>query len=180
MTHQIHFSEIDGVALIKLESFADSRGLFSRLEFLDLPEPALSSFAFSRNFLAGTTRGLHFQKPPYEQSKTIVCLSGSINDYFLDLRQTSTSYGKWASVRLTSESPYLLYLPKGLAHGFQALEADTSLLYFFDKPFMQVSSEAYSILDPILNINLELPITSISESDRAAKYFSQEDGGLGS
>lgn len=171
MTHKIHYSKMNDVMLKKLGWFTDQRGLFSRLELLEIPELEITSFAFSKNFLAGTTRGLHFQKSPHEQSKAIICLSGSINDYFLDLRPSSQSFGKWSSVRLTSENPLLLYLPKGFAHGFQTLEANTLLLYLFDHPFMATSSEIYSILDPVLDINLELPISSISDSDRTAKNF---------
>jgi dTDP-4-dehydrorhamnose 3,5-epimerase len=173
---QIPIDDIHGVRLLDLDNHSDFRGSFDRLDFGKLPSNTQNSFAVSRNTVTGTTRGLHFQKSPHEQAKLIYCLSGSIDDYFLDLRTTSMSYGKWATIRLNSKSSKALFLPRGMAHGFQTLEPDTTLCYFFDSPFIQSSSAVFSILDSRLGIQLALPISSISELDRSAPDFYQQTG----
>lgn len=176
MSLQIPVSHIDGVGLVDLDNYSDFRGSFSRLEFERLPNFPPNSFAISRNDVAGTTRGLHYQKSPFEQAKLIFCVSGSIDDYFLDLRINSSSYGKWARVQLKSEDSRALFLPKGFAHGFQTLESNTTLTYLFDNAFAQKSSAAFSILDPKLGIEFALPISSMSNADRSAPQFLQESG----
>ena len=176
MSLQIPVSHIDGVGLVDLDNYSDFRGSFSRLEFERLPTFPPNSFAISRNDVAGTTRGLHYQKSPFEQAKLIFCVSGSINDYFLDLRITSASYGKWARVQLKSEGSSALFLPRGIAHGFQTLESNTTLIYFFDNSFVEESSAAFSMLDTKLGIDFALPISSMSKADRSAPHFLQESG----
>lgn len=174
---QIPVEEMQGVKLLDLENYSDFRGSFDRLDFDKLPTVSQNSFAVSRNAIAGTTRGLHFQKSPHGQAKLIYCLAGSLDDYFLDLRTDSMSYGKWASIRLHSNSSMALFLPRGIAHGFQTLESNTTLFYLFDSPFIQESSGVFSILDSKLGIQLALPISSISESDRTAPGFHIQTGG---
>ena len=177
MSLQIPLSEVDGARLIDLDYYSDFRGSFSRFEFERLSNVPPTSFAVSKNTDAGTTRGLHYQKSPFAQGKLIFCVSGSIDDYFLDLRLGSTSYGKWSSARLDSKSSHALFLPRGFAHGFQTLEANTTLIYLFDKLFVEESSAAYSMLDSKLGIEFALPVSSISDADRSAPYFTQESGG---
>lgn len=173
MSREIPLSEIEGVRLVSLELHLDSRGSFSRLDFSDYPKIPTDSFAISRNSLAGTVRGLHFQKHPHGQSKIVLCISGSMDDFFLDLRTGSESFGKWARVKLDDENPKALFLPEGIAHGFQTLKEDTTVIYFFDKPFVESSKASYSIFDPELGIDLTHPISEISDLDRFAPVFSK-------
>ena len=178
MSHEVPFSGIEGVRLVNLELHIDSRGSFSRLNFSKFPIFPTDSFAISKNLLAGTVRGLHFQNHPHGQSKLVSCLSGSLDDFFLDLRTDSESFGKWARVRLDDDNPKVLFLPEGIAHGFQTLKENTTVMYFFDKPFVESSKASYSIIDPELGIDLILPISEISDMDRFAPVFSKISKGL--
>jgi len=74
-------------------------------------------------------RGMHYQKDPYEEAKLVSCIRGSIYDVILDIRKTSKTYGKWITIKLTSENNNMLYIPIGMAHGFQTLE-DHSVVYY--------------------------------------------------
>lgn len=77
-------------------------------------------------------RGLHFQEPPAAHNKIVTCLEGKVLDFFVDLRKGYNTYGKLVSVELSSETPQLVYLPKGIAHGFLTLSEQATLLYKTD------------------------------------------------
>lgn len=89
----------------------------------DFPE---QYFTVSRK---NVLRGMHFQLPPHDHSKLVYCVSGEVLDVVLDLRRGSPSFGKAMSVRLTSDPTNLLYLPRGLAHGFLTLSAEATMVY---------------------------------------------------
>jgi dTDP-4-dehydrorhamnose 3,5-epimerase len=163
---------MEGVLLADLDLHVDSRGSFSKLDFSAFPITPTNSFAVSRNALAGTVRGLHFQENPHGQSKIVSCLSGSFDDFFLDLRTNSDSFGKWARVRFDDDNLKALFLPQGIAHGFQTLKEKTTVIYFFDKPLVESSKASYSFFDSALGIELRLPVTEISDMDRVAPMFS--------
>lgn len=125
---------IPGVFLISLEKHEDERGFFARSfckkEFAE--QGLCTEFVqcnFSYNKRKGTLRGMHYQKHPYEEVKVVSCVQGAIYDVVLDIRKNSAIYGKWLAVELTAENHDMLYIPKGLAHGFQTL-ADQSMVYY--------------------------------------------------
>jgi dTDP-4-dehydrorhamnose 3,5-epimerase len=123
---------IPGCYEIQSEVHKDSRGLFvktvHREEFAkhglesDFPE---QYYTFSN---AGVVRGLHFQRPPHDHAKLVFCASGSVLDAVLDVRAGSPTYGKSCLVELSSEKRNMLYIPRGLAHGFCAIE-DSVMVY---------------------------------------------------
>ncbi|MGC9105621.1 MAG: dTDP-4-dehydrorhamnose 3,5-epimerase [Thermoprotei archaeon] len=121
-----------GVLLIKPKVFADERGFFMELfkssDFAraGIPAPVQANVSFSRR---GVVRGMHFQVPPKEQGKVVTVVKGRILDVALDVREGSHTYGKYVSVELSEENRYMLWIPPGLAHGFQALE-DSLVVYF--------------------------------------------------
>ena len=90
---------------------------------------ALDTIALSKNPIMGTIRGLHFQTEPFAEEKLVTCMQGSIFDVAVDLRPNSKTFGKWTSYNLNSENHLQVYLPKGIAHGFQTLCDDTWVLY---------------------------------------------------
>ncbi|MEZ8145391.1 dTDP-4-dehydrorhamnose 3,5-epimerase family protein [Enterovibrio norvegicus] len=163
--------EISGCFLISLPYFKDERGSFvktfnsealegSALEGFDLQEEFYSTS--KRNVL----RGLHFQKPPAAHSKLVTCTDGAVIDFFVDLRKSSSTYGKSVSVELSSETPQLLYLPKGIAHGFLTMSDSATLLYKTD--FVYSPEHDDGILWS--SIDLTLPSTdeqyTVSERDK--------------
>ncbi len=125
--------EIPDVLLIEPKVFGDGRGYF----FESYHQALFRQNGIKENFVQdnqsrsakGVLRGLHYQIPPKGQAKLIRVLSGSIFDVAVDLRKSSSTFGKVASVVLSGESKKMLYIPEGFAHGFMALEEGTEVLY---------------------------------------------------
>ncbi|MEM0373856.1 MAG: dTDP-4-dehydrorhamnose 3,5-epimerase, partial [Sulfolobales archaeon] len=121
-----------GLILIKPKVFPDKRGLFLEVfkstDFAryNIPIPIQANMSFS---VKGVIRGLHYQITPKEQGKIVFVPRGRILDVAVDIRKSSASFGKYVSVELDSESHYMLWIPPGFAHGFQALE-DSIVIYF--------------------------------------------------
>lgn len=121
----------------------------------------------------GVVRGLHFQVPPHDHAKTVVCLAGSILDVAVDLRRGSPTEGRVASFALDGGSPAQLHLPAGLAHGFQALENDTLVAYI-------VSSEHAPDHDrgirwDSIGVDWPLPVAAMSDRDQAFPRLAEFD-----
>jgi dTDP-4-dehydrorhamnose 3,5-epimerase len=107
---------------------------------------------------------MHFQIEPFAEEKLITCVQGSIFDVIIDLRPKSKTFGKWTSFNLSASNSTQIYIPKGMAHGFQTLMPDSIVLYSISNRYIPES--AYSI-DPLgdININWPLGITAISDRD---------------
>lgn len=165
----IDYNLISGVRVYPSIRTIDFRGSFThfvpRYTNNESVVPSLEEVAISENKLAGTLRGIHIQKEPFAQEKLIRCISGSIFDIFLDLRSNSNSYMKWSSMRLKSEDDFSLYLPKGIAHGYQTLVDDTTLLYGFKSKFHLGADIHIDPHDTFLGIDWPLPISAISDAD---------------
>ena len=167
----IPVAEIEGVRVTESKSTSDSRGAFIKiqphLEFQD----GLDSVATSINPRAGTIRGLHFQIAPYAEEKIITCIQGSIFDVIVDIRPESKTFGKCATFELKAKNGMQVYLPTGIAHGFQTLHPDTIIQYCLSAAY---SPECAYSIDPFgeLNINWPLKEFSISEKDASGLPFS--------
>jgi dTDP-4-dehydrorhamnose 3,5-epimerase len=160
-----------GPALIHTVEATDKRGSFSRLFCSNELQKALSfnnliQANLSVSTQRGTVRGLHFQKKPFEDAKILRCLSGSINDYLVDLRSDSAHLGKVYKINLSDRYDIAIFIPKGFAHGFQTLQDDTKLMYFHDEVYNADSEAGISIFSPDLSIELDLPVSSISNRDQ--------------
>ena len=168
--------KLEGCQLITNLKHIDNRGSFRKILPL-IDELGLANFPFcqvniSTNILAGTIRGLHYQVEPFLEAKLISCIKGSVMDVLLDMRPTSETYGKYASYRLTPGSGSLL-VPPLVAHGFQTLEDETTLLYLHSNDYSPDYSQGVNPLDPDIGISWPLPISSISELDRNLPSFSE-------
>jgi dTDP-4-dehydrorhamnose 3,5-epimerase len=167
---------IAGAYLIQTERIEDERGSFTRtycrreLEEHGL-DPAVAQCNLSTNRRCGTLRGLHFQVAPHTEAKLLRVLRGAIFDAFVDLRPDSPSYLKSFAVELTAESGLELYLPRGLAHGFQTLADDTEVFYQLSDFFTPAAARGYRYDDPAFGILWPLPVSVISERDRAQPFF---------
>jgi dTDP-4-dehydrorhamnose 3,5-epimerase len=146
-----------GAWIIDPEPVEDERGAFGRLycrqAFAD--QGLLSSFdqlSFSFNARAGTVRGLHLQRPPHAETKLIRVTAGAAFDVFVDLRAGSTTYGRWAAVELTARNRRQVYVPPGLAHGFQTLEDGTELFYQIASAYEPAAQDGVVWDDPQLDI----------------------------
>lgn len=127
-------TELPGAFIVEPELIKDERGFFTRLwseeEFAAQGlETRVVQCNASFNIKKGTLRGMHFQVAPYAQAKFVSCLRGSIYDVIIDLRRESPTFKKWVGVQLSASNRLMLYVPKGLAHGFQTIEKETEVFY---------------------------------------------------
>jgi dTDP-4-dehydrorhamnose 3,5-epimerase len=141
------FSELKlaGAFVIEPERIEDPRGFFartwSRREFQQRGIDAnLVECNISFNTKKGTLRGLHYQAAPHAQAKLVRCTMGAIFDVIVDLRRDSPTFRQWASVRLSADNRALLFIPEGLAHGFQTLTDDTEVFYQMSSHYSAESS----------------------------------------
>jgi dTDP-4-dehydrorhamnose 3,5-epimerase len=126
---------------------------------------AQTSLAFNHH--RGTIRGLHFQYPPDEETKLVRCSRGAILDVIVDVRPESRTYLQHVAVELTADSHRALYVPARCAHGYQALEDATEVMYQMGAFYAPESSGGLRYSDPRLGIAWPLPVVAISERDRS-------------
>ncbi|MAZ80013.1 MAG: dTDP-4-dehydrorhamnose 3,5-epimerase [Gammaproteobacteria bacterium] len=165
------------VLYIEPKNHNDERGFFrENFNFRDLKEKKILFNSVQDNFSSskkkGTIRGLHFQTPPYEQSKIIYVISGEIFDVFVDLRKNSKNYGKYSSMILSEDSGFLL-IPRGFAHGFCTLKDNTKVMYKVDNYYNKESDSGIIWNDSFLNIDwpkLNTPFL-ISQKDKNLNFF---------
>ena len=167
---------LEGCRLVKNLNHVDNRGSFKKI-FQKVDETKLINFPIcqvnlSTNILAGTIRGLHYQVEPFLEAKLISCLKGGVLDVLLDMRPSSRTYGKYTYFNLAPDSGSL-FIPPLVAHGYQSLEDETTLLYLHSNDYSPNNSQGVNPLDPGLGITWPLPISSISESDRNLPTFSE-------
>lgn len=167
------FEELDlpGVYRIQLEPREDQRGFFARLFCRHEMEqaglnPAVTQINNTLTRLPGTVRGLHFQRPPAAESRTIRCVRGAIRDVAVDLRADSPHFGTWTSIELNEENRTLVHIPSGFAHGFQTLRPDTELIYLHSGTYRPEHEDGISPVDEELDIDWPLEIACLSERDR--------------
>ena len=127
------------------------------------------SICYSMNESKGTVRGFHLQLDPKGEFKYVVCISGSIFDVIIDLRQNSPTFLALSYVILNEEDSHVLVIPPGVAHGYQSLEDKTLLLYGILGEYSKNHSIRINPLDPKLEIPWPLEISSISQEDRLAQ-----------
>jgi len=154
----------------------DDRGLFSRTFDADIVRAVgIDPFSFVQDSISrsakGVIRGLHLRAGQGE-AKLVRCSAGAIYDVVVDLRRSSPTYRKWLSFDLTGESQSSVYIPAGCAHGFQALADSSDITYRIDRPHDPTEDVAISWNDADLAIPWPLPVTSMSDRDRAAPPLS--------
>ncbi|WP_114639661.1 dTDP-4-dehydrorhamnose 3,5-epimerase family protein [Polynucleobacter necessarius] len=129
---RVELELLSGCYLIKCDAFEDLRGTFVKTYHENLYRKLGISFTMREEYYSASKkdviRGMHFQSPPFDHEKIVSCIRGSVLDVLLDLRQ-GNSYGATASVRLSGEGHYFIYIPKGIAHGFLSLESDSLMIY---------------------------------------------------
>ncbi len=149
---------LPGVLVIELAPLADERGFlavgFSRTFFSQHGlNPHVEQVNVSYNHARGTLRGLHYQRTPYEEAKTVRCVRGAAFDAVVDLRPNSPSYCQWFGIELSANNRRALYVPEGVAHGFQTLTDDTEVLYTVSAPYTPSHSAGVRWDDPLFGID---------------------------
>ena len=164
-------TNIDGVLIIEPTVFGDSRGYFfesynkQRFEEatgldIDFLQDNQSKSCY------GVLRGLHFQKPPYAQSKLVRCVRGRVLDVAVDIRKSSPTFGKYIAVELTEDNHRQLFIPHGFAHGFVVLSDEAIFQYKCDNFYLKESEGAIAWNDPEINIDWTIPFDDVILSDK--------------
>ena len=150
------------VKLISPSIFQDNRGSFSEVynfnqykNIFKIKDIFIQD-NISHSKYKSTIRGMHLQKKPYDQSKLIFVINGSIIDYFVDLRKNSETFGEYDSVRLNSSDRKFLYIKKGFAHGFKTLEKNTTVMYKVSNYYSPKNEITINYLDKKINIDWKL------------------------
>ena len=167
---EIKERKIKGVFEITLKPLVDNRGFFMRT----YDEEIFKKYGINRKWVQenhsrsekkGIIRGLHFQFPPYVETKIIRCIRGSIFDVFVDLRKNSATFGRWDSIELSEENKKMILIPRGFAHGFCTLTDNCEVLYKVDNYYASDHEGGIIWNDPDLNINWGVETPILSEKD---------------
>jgi dTDP-4-dehydrorhamnose 3,5-epimerase len=167
-------TKIRGAWVIDLEPIEDARGFFARVwsqsELVDHGlETRVAQCNVSFNKRRGTLRGMHFQRAPHEEVKFIRCIRGTLYDVIIDLRPDSPTYKRWVAVELSGENRRALYVPVGVAHGFQTLQDDVEVFYMMSEFYTPVAEAGVRWDDP--SFGIEWPLRSPTEiSDKDASW----------
>ena len=164
-------TDIEGVVILEPRIFKDARGYFfesfSAKEFQE--KVCQTTFVQDNESFSsyGVVRGLHFQKPPYTQSKLVRVIKGAVLDVAVDLRKGSPTYGKHVAVELTGENHRQLFIPQGFAHGFSVLSDEVLFQYKCDNFYAPQADAGIQLLDESLGIDWRIPIAEaiLSEKD---------------
>ncbi|HAS52023.1 MAG TPA: dTDP-4-dehydrorhamnose 3,5-epimerase [Gammaproteobacteria bacterium] len=179
----IQQTAIKGVMVVETIPFIDQRGAFLRL-FCErelsaiLGERRIVQVNYSRTEAVGAIRGLHYQRPPHAEMKLVRCLRGRVWDVALDLRQGSPTFLYWHAEKLTPDNARMLVIPEGCAHGFQALEGGSELLYLHTAFYEPSTEGGFRIDDPRLKITWPLPIVDLSLRDQALPFLTADFAGI--
>ena len=170
---------IDGVLIIEPKVYGDKRGYFfesySQREFDEKVAPILGhtiNFVQDNESMSsyGVMRGLHFQRPPYTQSKLLRCVCGAVLDVVVDIRKGSPTYGQHFAVELTEENKRQFFIDKGFAHGFAVLSETAVFQYKCDEFYHPEADGGISILDQSLGIDWRIPVEKAILSDKDTKH----------
>ncbi len=168
--------QIPGAWLFDVEPIFDERGFFARSLCVDTLaaqslEVVMRQQSVSFNRLRGTLRGMHYQRAPHEEVKLVRVTHGRIYDVILDLRPGLPSYLQWYAVELSAENRRTLYIPKGVAHGYQTLEDHTEVFYQMAQDYVPGNSYGVRWDDPTFCIDWPIESPILSEADANYPLF---------
>ena len=166
-------TKLPGVVVATSHGHADGRGGFTRW-FCErelsgvLGEARIAQVNHSWTRMAGTVRGLHFQHPPFAETKMVRCIRGSVFDVAVDLRAGSPSFLAWHAEELSAANQRMLIVPPGCAHGFQTLSDDCELLYLHTAPYVAEAEGAIAWDEPRIGVNwpMRVELDALSPRDR--------------
>ncbi|WP_291582106.1 dTDP-4-dehydrorhamnose 3,5-epimerase [Bacteroides sp.] len=166
-------TSIEGVVIIEPRLFKDERGYFfesfNQREFQE--KVCKTTFVQDNESKSGygVMRGLHYQKPPFAQSKLVRVIKGAVLDVAVDIRKGSSTFGQHVAVELTEENHRQFFIPRGFAHGFSVLSEEVIFQYKCDNFYSPQSEGALAWNDPDLGINWRIPANDVvlSEKDKA-------------
>ena len=172
-------TSIDGVFVIEPRIFEDSRGYFfesfSQREFEEKIGPINFVQDNESKSSYGVMRGLHFQRPPFTQSKLVRCVKGAVLDVAVDIRKGSPTYGQHVAVELTEDNHRQFFIPKGFAHGFAVLSDVAVFQYKCDEFYHPEADGGISIVDNSLGIDWLIPTENVLLSKKDTNHPGLKD-----
>lgn len=164
-------TKLKAAFVLEPERREDNRGFFARTfcqkEFQAHGlNPLVVQCNIAYNKKKGTLRGMHFQNPPFQESKLVRCTKGAILDIILDLRPGSPTFKQWVSAELNEDNHKMLYVPEGFAHGYQTLTETTEIIYQVSQFYAPESASGVRHNDPAFAIQWPLEVTAISDLDK--------------
>ena len=180
---------IDGLLIIEPRVFEDSRGYFfesySDRDFNDAVKANTSLLKGDKRIVFvqdneskssyGVMRGLHFQRPPFSQSKIVRCVKGAVLDVAVDIRKGSPTYGQHVAVELTEDNHRQLFVPRGFAHGFSVRCETAVFQYKCDNLYAPQADGGISLLDDSLGIDWRIPKEKAILSEKDTKHEMLKD-----
>ena len=170
---------IEGVVIIEPRIFTDARGYFfesfSQKEFHEKVRPIRFVQDNESKSSYGVMRGLHFQQPPFSQSKLVRCVKGRVLDVAVDIRKGSPTYGQHVAVELTEDNHRQFFVPRGFAHGFAVLSETAIFQYKCDNFYAPEADGGISIKDESLGIDWQIPMENAILSEKDIKHICLED-----
>ena len=172
-------TKISDLIIIEPTVFGDTRGYFLESYNQKKFEKIIGKISFVQDNESksskGVLRGLHFQKPPFQQAKLVRCIEGEVLDVAVDIRKNSKTYGKHVAVLLSGKNKYQLFVPKGFAHGFLVLSDSATFSYKVDNTYAPDHDAGIRWNDKELNIQwgMEDSEVIISEKDAELPFFSK-------
>lgn len=174
MPFEFEKTYIEDLLIVKPKTFSDSRGFFREMfKSSDFKNFIVGKFV-QDNFsysVKNVIRGLHFQRPPKEQSKLVMCLYGEIFDVAVDLRKGSPTYLKWFGINLSQSNGYMLYIPRGFAHGFAVLSESACVYYKCDEEYSSEHDWGIRYDDPSIGIEWKIHNPVLSQKDLNLPYL---------
>ncbi|AEA34648.1 dTDP-4-dehydrorhamnose 3,5-epimerase [Hippea maritima] len=167
-------TKIPDVVIIELKVFGDNRGYFMETFRQDIFEKNVRKINFIQDNESkskrGVLRGLHYQLPPFAQSKLVRVIKGSVIDVAVDIRKGSSTFGKYVAVELSEDNKKQLFIPRGFAHGFLVTSDEAIFTYKVDNYYAPEYDRNIRFDDPDININWNFPKDKIlvSEKDKNA------------
>jgi len=169
-------TKLKGAFIIEPKKLKDKRGFFARAwdseqikEYGLNPKIIQSNISFNKK--KGTLHGMHYQTVPYQEVKLIRCTQGRIFDVIIDLRNKSKTKHDWFGIELTAKNSKMLYMPKGFAHGYQALEDNTEVFYQISQAYKPKYERGIRWDDPLINIKWPMNKKIISDKDKSWKFL---------
>ena len=172
-------TNIEGALIIEPRVFEDARGYFfesfSQREFDAKVGPVRFVQENESKSSYGVMRGLHFQVPPFAQSKLVRCVRGRVLDVAVDIRRGSPTYGQHVAVELSEDNHRQFFIPRGFAHGFAVLSEEAVFQYKCDEYYHPESEGGISILDSSLGIDWHIPAEHVILSEKDTKHLLLRD-----
>ena len=175
-------TEIPEVVIIEPTVHGDDRGYFVETFRQDLFNKNVEEIRFVQDNESkssyGVLRGLHYQLPPFSQSKLVRVISGKVLDVAVDIRKDSPTFGKYVAVELSSENKKQMFVPQGFAHGFVVLSDEVTFVYKVDNYYSKEHDRGLAFDDKDLNIDWRIPVSDMKLSEKDTKQPSFKEAEL--